>query len=491
MKRHGKPRSIFRRIAILTLCCAFLPLSAASAEESVMRLEAEEGTLLGNVKAAYSGEGGWVEGFREAGDAVEMNVAVKADGMYDIAVILASADGGHKENPLLVDGERVASAAVEGKEFQRTVLSYIYLTAGEHTLGLGTSWGWVKVDAFEISPSAPLPEDIYRVSPVLAVPDPSPEAQRMFDWMCEIYGKKIITGQNCDGGMYGMENQAVWRATNGLYPALLGLDMMDYSPSRAERGTEGKSVDQAIQYWENGGIVTFCWHWNAPSPYLTEERWYSGFYTQYTSFDLKKVMEGEDQQGYALLMKDLEAIAVQLRRLRDAGVPVLWRPLHEASGGWFWWGASGPEAYKWLWNLMFDTFTNQYRLNNLIWVWNGQSADWYPGDATVDIIGEDIYPGERVYNSQSAQFMECLKYTDARKMIILSENGCVPDPDFLFRDGTVWGSYCTWGGEFVLKNKKFNKPSEQYTEVWLLKKMYTDERSVTRADIPNLRGGAE
>ncbi len=73
-------------------------------------------------------------------------------------------------------------------------------------------------------------------------------------------------------------------------------------------------------------------------------------------------------------------------------------------------------------------------------------------------------------------------------MIILSENGCVPDPDLVFRDGTVWGSYCTWGGDFVLKSAKFNRPSERYTEVAMLRKMYGDERAVTRADIPDLKG---
>ncbi|MBQ6563681.1 MAG: beta-mannosidase [Clostridia bacterium] len=490
MKKHRKLRKGLHAAAVIFLLCSFLMSPGmASAENSAMYLEAEDGTAQGHVRVVSSGERSWVEGFQEAGDQVELTIQIDESGMYDIAVLLASADGGHKENPLLVDGQRAAGCGVEGKEFQKVLLSYIYLTKGEHTLGLGTSWGWVRVDAFEITPSSPLPEDLYQVSPVLVNPDPSPEAQRLFAWMCDIYGKKIITGQNCDGGMYGLENQAVWRATGGLYPALLGLDMMEYSPSRVERGSQGKSVDQAIQYWEEGGIVTFCWHWNAPTPYLKGDRWYSGFYTEYSSINLKKIMDGGDPKGYELLLKDLDAIAFQLGRLRDAGVPVLWRPLHEASGGWFWWGASGPDAYKWLWNLMYQKFTEEYHLNNLIWVWNGQHADWYPGDDTVDMIGEDIYPGERVYSSQSAKFMECLKYTDTRKMIILSENGCVPDPELLFRDGTVWGSYCTWGGNFVLKSSKFNKPSEQYTEVWLLKKMYEDERSVTRADLPDLRSG--
>ena len=73
-------------------------------------------------------------------------------------------------------------------------------------------------------------------------------------------------------------------------------------------------------------------------------------------------------------------------------------------------------------------------------------------------------------------------------MIVLSENGCIPDPELVFRDGTVWGYWCTWGGEFVLTNTKFNKPSEQYTEVSMIRKAYADERVITRADIPDLRG---
>lgn len=85
-------------------------------------------------------------------------------------------------------------------------------------------------------------------------------------------------------------------------------------------------------------------------------------------------------QGKALIDADIAEIAKQLNRLRDAGVPVLWRPLHEASGGWFWWGAKGPEAYKKLWYYLYDQLTNVYGCNNLIWVWNGQNPDWYPGD---------------------------------------------------------------------------------------------------------------
>ena len=81
--------------------------------------------------------------------------------------------------------------------------------------------------------------------------------------------------------------------------------MMEYSLSRVKHGGKSdKAVPQAIDYWNKGGIVSFCWHWNAPSPYL-KNPWYSGFYTQYTSFNLEKVMNGKDEAGFKLLNQDI------------------------------------------------------------------------------------------------------------------------------------------------------------------------------------------
>ena len=72
----------------------------------------------------------------------------------------------------------------------------------------------------------------------------------------------------------------------GKTPAILGLDMMDYTPSRVTLGTRSNAVERAIEFHEAGGIVTFCWHWNSPTAYLkdgTEEngspRWLGGFIT--------------------------------------------------------------------------------------------------------------------------------------------------------------------------------------------------------------------
>jgi mannan endo-1,4-beta-mannosidase len=86
---------------------------------------------------------------------------------------------------------------------------------------------------------------------------------------------------------------------------------------------------------------------------------------------------------YALIVRNIEAIGTQLRRLQAAGVSVLWRPLHEVEGGWFWWGAKGAEQCKKPWALLHDRLDNYHKINNLIWVWNSVASSWCPGNSAV------------------------------------------------------------------------------------------------------------
>ncbi|HBS45723.1 MAG TPA: glycosyl hydrolase, partial [Paenibacillus sp.] len=62
---------------------------------------------------------------------------------------------------------------------------------------------------------------------------------------------------------------------------------------------------------------------------------------------------------YQSLMADFDEIAIYLGELRDAGVPVLWRPYHEMNGNWFWWG--GKDNFTVLWNLMYDRLVNTHK----------------------------------------------------------------------------------------------------------------------------------
>ncbi len=449
--------------------------------------EAEDASFTGNARAetgksGYSGEG-YATGFEEDGDECIFHINTPESGFYDL--LFGSSASGYKENYVNVDGDHLGNLVTDSSEIAETELKRVYLDAGDHDVTVSKYWGWIDLDYLKVTTSKPIPESVYQVSAELVNPNATENARRLMSYLVDNYGKKILSGQYCDTGMYGKEFQVIKKVTDKT-PAVLGLDFMEYTPSFVENGSNGHSTDLALQCWEQGGIVTFCWHWNAPSKYLTGN-WYSGFYAQYTNIDLAKIMNGEDQEGYNLLMQDIDAIAAQLKILQDAGVPILWRPLHEASGGWFWWGASGADAYIQLYRLLYDRLTNEYGLNNLIWVWNGQNKDWYPGDEYVDIIGEDIYPGERVYTSQVNKYLEAVEYTTPAKMVVLSENGCVFDPDLAIRDGAMWGFWCTWNGEFVAKSTAIYSYSEQYTEAEALKKFYSNDAVITMDELPDLK----
>jgi Glycosyl hydrolase family 26 len=144
-------------------------------------------------------------------------------------------------------------------------------------------------------------------------------------------------------------------------------------------------------------------------------------------------------------LRDIDAIAVQLKKVSDAGIPVLWRPLHEASGGWFWWGAQGPGPFKALWRLIYNRLTVYHDLHNLIWVCTNEDPAWYPGDDVVDLLGVDSYPADTSDPLQS-DWQTLKAQFDGKKLVTLSEFGGVPDVERMHLFG-VWFSYFSpWPG---------------------------------------------
>ncbi len=455
--------------------------------ETVGSFEAEDGTFTGNVKAASSRQDfsgtGYATGLSADGDSLNITVESPEDGFYDLVFFAASS--GHKENFVSVDGIGYSNLVTEEDSFTECTVSRVYLEAGSHQVVVSKSWGYTDIDKLELRTCAPIPDSLYQPTAKLVNENASDSAKRLMSYLVDNYGTKTLSGQYCDTGFRGKEFVVVNKVT-GKTPAVLGLDFIEYTPSRVAHGSSSRATDFAIDFWNNGGIVTFCWHWNAPEKYL-KDPWYSGFYAQYTDIDLAKIMKGEDQEGYDLLMEDIDAIAQQLLILQENDVPILWRPLHEASGGWFWWGAAGADAYKQLYILLYEKLTNEYGLNNLIWLWNGQDAEWYPGDQYVDIIGWDIYPGEHEYGSQIGTFLEAADCAENEtKLVVLSENGCVPDPALMARDGAWWGFWATWCGEFVTGSSAFYTYSDQYTESDKLAEFYEHEAVITLDEVPDL-----
>lgn len=468
------------------------PLTASSVPADYEAVfEAESGTFSGNASAADYGEaasGGMaVSNVNVEGDSLALNIVVEYDGCYDMNFI-SKAPNEKRENYVLLDGEQIGTIVCNNVDyFGDSLLKNVYLSAGEHQVTIKPSWGYVDYDCLKLTPNTTITADTYNVTAPLSNPNADDNTKRLYKFLCDIYGKYSLTGQYADEGRTSTEYTRIAKQT-GSHFAVLGMDMSGYSSGSKAYGTDPNTVEFAYDWYNNGGgIVTLCWHWTSPVDYQVNDEqnpWYSSFYKEASKINLDKIMNGEDDAGYQLLMQDIDNISWQLERLRDEGVPVLWRPLHEASGGWFWWGDCQPESYIKLWNVMYDKMTNEHNLTNLIWVWNAQNADWYPGDETVDIVATDIYAGNRVDSCYSGSFAYLAEIPSESKLVALSENGCVMDPDKVMQGNSRWLYWGTWSDPFTLNKGMLN---DEYTSMETLNKAYNSDRTLTLEELPDLK----
>lgn len=287
---------------------------------------------------------------------------------------------------------------------------------------------------------------VVRPPKVLSDPQAANEAKSLLSFLVDLYGQKVLSGQQ------SMDDIVYIQSLIGKQPAIGVFDLMDYSPSRMEHGVNPTGQVESWIDWADsgGGIVSLSWHWNAPTDLVDEGEWpwWRGFYTQGTTFDIESVLAEPAGERYQLLLRDLDAIAVQLAKFQDAGLPVLWRPLHEASGGWFWWGAKGPGPFIELWRLMYDRFVNVHGLHHLIWVYTLGDADWYPGDDYVDIVGMDIYPDDP-NSSLIGYWRDAQSRHEGTKLVALTESGILPNPDRMRENEVWWSWFSVWSGDFI------------------------------------------
>jgi mannan endo-1,4-beta-mannosidase len=299
----------------------------------------------------------------------------------------------------------------------------------------------------------------------LSNPHASPRTRKLYEYLWSIYGHKTLTGQQVSAWRGPRAELDYIQTTTGKLPAILGLDYInpDQWTFVADRATKW--------YMEEGGIPTICWHWGAPDIG-------TGYENSKKDFDLPAALRPGTPQN-AAMNRDLAGVANQLTILRDRDIPVLWRPLHEFTGSWFWWGKHGPEAFKALYLHMYDYFTNTRGLNNLIWVcaFSGEpKADWYPGAAYVDIAGPDTYVKD---NGNLAPLFAAVKaIVGDTKPICLHECGPIPDPALLGRD-SEWLYFMTWTHDWI-EDPKLNPPD-------FLKRAYNSARYITRDEVPDLK----
>ena len=300
----------------------------------------------------------------------------------------------------------------------------------------------------------------------LSNPDSTAETQAVYDYINEIYKTKIISGQQESTWMQGGADYEMNYISDvtGKLPAIRGLDYMHMDFDGVNK--------RAVEWWEKGGIVTICWHCG---PDFRGE-WTNCMNEVINDWDAA-LTEGTPE--YEKLIAGMDMGGKALQELRDAGVPVLWRPFHELDGGWFWWSKGGADNFKKLWKIMYDRYTNYWGLNNLIWVYGYSHAnprsmeEWYVGDEYCDIVGADSY--NKGANQSLYKAVNML--VEDRKPICFHECGTIPTSKELTDHGALWCFFMTWHTSYITDEN--NKDA--------LKSIYNDDYVITLDELPSFK----
>jgi len=495
-QQKQRPYSSLRRLIEITLISlAVLLLSGAGAEPARI-YEAEEAILQGGsqiMEDEDASEGKATFSYAKAEDIVTFQIQVPQDGFYDLNFTGKGADADRLDYVFL-DGTQLGELRLPTGYYGTELFPKTPLSTGAHEVSVHPRRGNIYLDCLAVTAAEPIPDSFYEMTPELSNPNATEETKTLFRLLCDLYGRYTLSGQHCPGGPHGEEMEAIHSVT-GSYPAILSMDIRDYTESRTYFGAEGKTIEHALEFSQAGGIVSFCWHWNAPAQTIlpsgekgSDPAWQQGYRENNSFFNILRVMHGDDPDGKRALDMDIQAVAAQLKRLEEAGVPVLWRPLHEASGGWFWWGADGPDAFKQLWIYLYKTLTEVYRCNNLIWVCTCLDPEWYPGDAYVDILGDDIYTLPRQYGPQIRNFLSLAGCSPSGRILALTETGVLPDAEQSFRANVRWSWFCGWEYGYVVQDGAY---SPEYTEEDMLRKIYDSEYVLTLDELKQLRKETE
>jgi len=303
----------------------------------------------------------------------------------------------------------------------------------------------------------------------------SAESRALLNFIYSISGKYCLAGQH---DYHDIRCSEEVHEITGKYPAILGLEMNVYVTDSLGASRLRDSVMQtAIRYWEEGGIITFTWHQCKPGS-TVQDFAHSQAKCSQEEFD-EIITPGT--KGYEILIEEFDQAAMYLKKLRDAQMPVLWRPYHEMNGGWFWWGKKN--NFDKLWNIMYDRLIKHHKLNNLIWVYSpnvpiNKNIDpyksYYPDHKKVDILGTDAYP------KSNDQFLkewhdEIVELAEGRP-VAQTECGVLPTPAQFSEIYNQYTWFLTWRG-FLVKSNTIQQ----------IQALYDNPRIITRDKVPDLK----
>jgi mannan endo-1,4-beta-mannosidase len=281
-----------------------------------------------------------------------------------------------------------------------------------------------------------------------ADPLASPLTQKLYSHLYQLKDNYTIFGHQ-DAMAYGVG----WRRVAGKsdihdvvndYPGLYGFDIanIELGMSKNIDGVPFKDIRSNIQdAYARGGVSTISWH--VGNPLTGKNAWDT------THETVASILPGGAQHQKYILWLDRMAAFLQSLKTTDGNfIPVLFRPFHELTGTWFWWGKNNctPEQFINLWNFTQDYLIKTKNIHHLIYVYNTADFDdtqsflqRYPGGNRIDILSFDRYQYEGL--GGRAGFLQVMNKqldiltkiaADQNKIAAIAETGyeAIPDPQW-------------------------------------------------------------
>ena len=215
-----------------------------------------------------------------------------------------------------------------------------------------------------------------------------------------IFGQQdaLAYGLNADKSRWiGDENRSDIKSISGEHPGLVGYDLghLELDSANNLDGVPFSRIKTDIRKnYERGGINTISWHPNNPLD-LSKTTW------DKAEFTIRKILSNEqNRKNFEKTLDKLADFFLSLKGSKGELIPVIFRPYHEHTGSWFWWGADHctPEEYKQFWKLTIDYLQKTRKVHNILIAYSTDNfknkehyLERYPGDDLVDILGFDTY----------------------------------------------------------------------------------------------------
>lgn len=282
-------------------------------------------------------------------------------------------------------------------------------------------------------------------------PRATSQVRELLELVQSVSGSETFSGQHNAPSHISHYSDLAEEIT-GHYPAVWGQDF-GFSADGDLDGTNFRPqvIAEAKRQHAAGSIITLMWHAVRPTgeePATFDDNICAG---QLSDEDWHDVLT-PGTPVHSRWERQVDVVAHLLAELRDAEIPVLWRPYHEMNGAWFWWGGRpGAEGYAALYRQLYRRLVDHHRLDNLVWVWNANAprtdpedgdaapyAGFYPGHDVVDILAADVYAADY----RQTHHDELVELGEGRP-IALGEVGQLPTPKIL-AEQPQWAWFMTW-----------------------------------------------